>query len=123
MKRLFLLLILAVPAAAQAQAGAAAASAEAVDPEVALKARWQRLLREADERIADAQHKLEAARIALDTASRQAVVITTGPTMAARAAAIEAVKQCEADLLAAKKAKDDLLEQARQENVPPGWLR
>jgi hypothetical protein len=94
-----------------------------LSPDEALKARWQRLLREADERIRDAEHGLESAKQTLDVAARQVVLMTTGHTMAARAAAVEALKKAETDLEAARKAKVDLLEQARRENVPPGYLR
>ena len=95
----------------------------ALTPDEALKLRWQRLLREADEAIADAQHKLDAAKQSVEVTARQAVLMTTGPNIAARAAALEAQKKAETDLAAAQKAKTDLLEKARVEGVPPGFLR
>jgi sugar-specific transcriptional regulator TrmB len=95
----------------------------ALSPEEALKARWQRLVREADERIRDAEHAVESAKKTLDVAANQVVLMTTGHTMAARAAAVEALKKAEAEVEVARKAKVDLLERARLENVPPGYLR
>ena len=87
------------------------------------KFKWQRLVHEADDRIADARHTLETATITRDTAARQTVMMPTGPNLAARAAAEEAVKAAQASIAAAEKAKVDLLEQARQAGVPPGWFR
>ena len=87
------------------------------------KFKWRRLLREADERISDTKHTLESAKITRDSAARQSVLMPTGPNLAARAAAEEAVKTAEAAIATAEKAKVDLLEQARQAGVPPGWLR
>jgi hypothetical protein len=111
-------LVSLAPAPADAQAVPAALS-----PEEALKARWQRLVREADERIRDAEHAVESAKKTLDVAANQVVLMTTGHTMAARAAAVEALKKAEAEVEVARKAKVDLLERARLENVPPGYLR
>lgn len=117
----------AIAAALSFPVGTAAVWAQtalpALSTEEALKARWQRLLREADDRIHDAEHGLESAKHTHDAAARQAVLMTTGHSMAARATAIEALKKAESDLEAARKAKVDLLEQARRENVPPGYLR
>lgn len=109
---------LAAPAVVAAQGAPATLSADE-----ALKLRWQRLLREADERISDAQHTLDSARQAAEVASRQAVLMGSGQNLAARAAALDAQKKAEDDLALAQKAKTDLLEKARVEGVPPGYLR
>ncbi len=123
MKRALLCLSIFTGAALGVVSPTLAQTPAALTPDEALKLRWQRLLREADESIADAQHKLDVAKQAVDVSARQAVLLATGPNIAARAAALEAQKKAETDLAAAQKAKADLLEKARVEGVPPGFLR
>lgn len=91
--------------------------------EAAEEARWRRLAREAREKIADAEHARETARLAFEQASRQALTVTSGPNLAAKAAAQKALEKAEADLAAARKALEDLEERARRAGAPPGWLR
>lgn len=123
MKRALLRLTICLCAGAGLVSPALSQTPAALTPDEALKLRWQRLLREADEAITDAQHKLDAAKQAVEVSARQAVLMATGPNIAARAAALEAQKKAETDLAAAQKAKTDLLEKARVEGVPPGYLR
>lgn len=126
MRRLTLCMLLAGSAAALSLPLSPTRTAHAqpaASADELLKMRWQRLLREADEKIADAQHRVDTARQAAETAARQAVLVTSGQSMAAKVAALEAQKQAELDLEAARKAKVDLLERARVEGVPPGYLR
>lgn len=123
MKRLLSLILSLGLAGLAAPLPALADEAASPSPDAMLKLRWQRLLREADDKIADAQHKVDSARQAAEVASRQAVLVGSGQNMAARVAAMDAQKKAEADLAAAQKAKVDLLEQGRVEGVPPGYLR
>ena len=110
---------ISLPAPARAEP----ADPDGPTPDELLKARWQRMMREADEKIADTRHQVETAKIALDAAVRQAITVPTGQSQTARTAAVDAVAAAEAALAAAQKAKEALLDRARQEGVPPGYLR
>lgn len=109
-------------AAAPALAQPAPASSYA-DAEELTKQRWQRLMMDADHQIADAQHRLEVSRMALDGTARKVVLITTGDALAANEAALLAVKAAEVAASTSLAAKVELLERARREGVPPGYLR
>jgi hypothetical protein len=87
------------------------------------EARWRHLVREAHERIADAETRREEAQAAFDQASRQSVLVTSGESLDAKAKAQQALDRAEAQVAAAKAALQALEEQARQQGVPPGWLR
>ncbi len=85
--------------------------------------RWQVLVREARERIADAEHERAGAQAALEQAQRQAITVPSGQALAAREAAQIALAGAEQKVALAKAALEALQEQARRQGVPPGWIR
>jgi hypothetical protein len=97
---------------------AAPAGASAADEK-----RWQILVREARERIADAEHERDNARAALDQAQRQAITIPSGQAYAAREAAGAKLAETEQKVAEARAAFEQLQEDARRQGIPPGWLR
>jgi hypothetical protein len=85
--------------------------------------RWRERLAHAQERLEEAQRRYDSLKdltlppggYAVDHQGR--VTIDSPQTLQ------HMVAQARRDLEAAQKALDDLLEEARQEGVPPGWLR
>ena len=124
------------PIANQADAGAAAArqSTRPVAPaggsrdgEDARRAQDEAYWRG---RVAKAQARLDAAREAHQTLSSLVLVPgyvyvdRNGRTVIGSVGQLQAMTaRAKADLDGAQKALDDLLEEARHANVPPGWLR
>jgi hypothetical protein len=117
--------------AADGATGSAPGPAEATDRpasgEDALRARDEQMWRD---RLAKADARLEAARRAHETLSSLSLVPGYVYQDAHGRTVIGSVEQLQqmtarakADLDAAQKAREDLLEEARRANVPPGWLR
>lgn len=82
---------------------------------------WRQRFDDAQKKIDDAQKKYDDARAnaAGDVYTNNGVDLLTGASGKRQSAA----DQAKQDLENAQKALDDLQEQARQNGVPPGWVR
>ena len=82
---------------------------------------WRQRFDDAQKKVDDAQKKYDDARAnaTSDLYTNNGVDMLTG----ARAKRQDAAEQAKQDLDNAQKAMDDLQEQARQNGVPPGWVR
>ncbi|MFZ4735012.1 MAG: hypothetical protein ACOYM9_03660 [Bradymonadia bacterium] len=115
------LLLVGAVALGQVSVGSAVAQTQTDDD--ANKARWQALVREAQQRVEDAIHALKTAELELEQAALRAVNIPSGETQSARTHAVEAVEAAKRAITTAEADLKALLERARTEGVPPGWLR
>jgi hypothetical protein len=119
--------VAAAPSTAPAADPAPPADAQAVDEEAERRAEAEETWRA---RVAEARQKVDAARKKHDTlASLNLVpgyeyVDASGRTVIGSIGQLQALTaRAKADLEAAEKELEDLLEAARRANVPPGWLR
>ncbi len=115
--------VLLVGALALGQVSVGSAVAQTQTDDDANKARWQALVREAQQRVEDAIHALKTAELELEQAALRAVNIPSGETQFARTAAVEAVEAAKRAITTAEADLKAFLERARTEGVPPGWLR
>jgi hypothetical protein len=119
--------VAAAPSTAPAAAPVPAADAQAVDEEAERRAEAEESWRA---RVAEARQKVDAARkkhdalASLNLVPGYEYVDASGRTLIGSVGQLQALTaRAKADLEAAERELEDLLEAARRANVPPGWLR
>jgi len=92
-------------------------AAQAADPDRALRMEWEERARKADERVAAAQARLDAAQLAYTNMRMRSY-----PSGDAREAILQEIDDAKAELSAAQEDRASLEDKARAAGVPPSWI-
>ena len=90
---------------------------QAADPDRALRMEWEEKARKADERVAAAQARLDAAQL-----SYTSMRMRSYPSGDAREAILKEIDAAKAELSAAQDDRASLEDKARAAGVPPSWI-